>query len=350
MDPEADTPPTFFTAEDIRLAGVLADHSGWAYPGLFLQFLPHAIRERERGSKLYHAFRAQQSLPHVLEETARFCGEVMQELAAQDIRCRTVQYDEATVTCRQKERLWKGMGLEETLREEIPAVRIDMIKSVLFQYISQGTEKYILACTLPQSQVSMAELRAELGLSPDEAKSLTVKRLDTVDLFNVTGKETGALSPLMAPSKVQELAAVYFTEDLRYDAQEHPEKFYDVALTPQESIFVNAEKLFGLLRQRSDRYQSSAVFDDTVPFEVTQWKVKPVDMARAGVNYLFTETRVRYKGQEYVIKNPPLEGKVVAMPFPREYEWMKTHRVELPLTYGMVERRYEIEKGEGGAV
>ena len=347
MDPEAGLSPVGFTREDVELASLLADHLGPAYPGLFLQFLPSAIQERETGSRLYHAFRAQQSLSKVLEETAAFGEEIIHDLTAQGIPYRMIQYDEATVTCREKERLWKRMELEETLREELPAVRVDMIKSVLFQYISQGTEKYILACTLPQRQVSTTELRAELGLSPDEARSLTVKRLDLVDLFNLTGKETGALSPLMAPSKVEELAAVYFTEDLLFDAQAHPEKLYDVTLTPQASMFVNADTLFGLLQRRSDRYRSSAVFDDTVAFEVTDWKVKPVDVARAGVNYLFTETKVRYKGQEYVIKNLPKEGKVVAMPVPLEHEGMKTQRVELPLTYGMVERRYERENREG---
>src|SRR3989338_3654811 len=127
-------PAVCFTEEDVDLAGRLADQINSADPGLLLQFLPLAVRERETRSELYRAFHAQQSLPSVLAETAQFCREIMRDTAGQ-VRY-MVQYDEATVTSREKERLWGQMGLEEAIRAEMAHVKVDMIKSVLFHYNS----------------------------------------------------------------------------------------------------------------------------------------------------------------------------------------------------------------------
>ena len=102
--------------------------------------------------------------------------------------------------------------------------------------------------------------------------------------------------------KLSAIDGIYFAEDLMQDAQKHPTRLYDVPLTKQHSVLVNAADLFSVLQQRSQKYRTNSAREGNIPLEVTDWKVRDVEAERTGVSHLFTGTKVRFRGQEYMIK------------------------------------------------
>ncbi|HLD79716.1 MAG TPA: hypothetical protein VJA18_04090 [Candidatus Nanoarchaeia archaeon] len=266
-----------------------------------------------------------------------------------------VQYFDETITCLDKLRFWEETGFKKDFAREckIAPDNIGMIKTILFSYLSGGQEKYFLVSTLAEKRIDFNEVRVELGLSTEEAQTLDYKAGDAT-LEAITGKKRGAVSPLLDPEYLHKVSAVYFTRDLMDDATKCPEKRYDVPRSRSISEFWHGVALFTLLRQRSSQYKTAGDFEKEL--QVTAWKVKKIDQERAGYNFLFGGTIVKYRGQEYQLTNPPMRKEgfdrkrkelgCAAFPISRtedgtiEYEYTDRgkKRLILPIPYELLEQ------------
>lgn len=339
------TNPRPFTAQQVRLAGMLADatgeRTGLFGPGLFFQVFTYVLQHDERFNDLLKQIRALDEIKQNTRKDTALIHDVLNSLETQESRYQLIQYQRETVSCRQKERLWEEMDLKKGLAFHLgKPIPLGMMKSIVMKYEREGEERYIVACTLADKLVDAKELRVEFGLSGAEYKTLTHQGIDDISLLLLTGKEKGEIGPLMIDRKLSAIEGVYFAEDLMQDAEKHPSKLYDVPLTKQHSLFVNAHDLFQVLRQRNQKYRANSAREGNIPLEVTDWKVRDVVLERAGVSHLFTGTKVRFRGQDYMIKNPPKEAGCIALPIPLEADGIRNQRVVLPISYSMMEERY----------
>ena len=335
-----------FSSADVRLAGMLADvaseRTGLWGPQLFLAAFNYVLQEGESSRDIRRQAQMLEEVGQNTREYSTLVHNVLDGLQKKGSRYQLVQYPQETVSCREKERLWQAMDMRNDLASHLGhRAPLGMVKSIVMKYQREGEEKYIVACTLPDKLVDPKELRVEFGLSREEYKSLTHQRIDDISLLLLTGRERGEIGPLMIDKKMSEVEEVYFAEDLMADAQRFPTKLYDVPLTKEHSLLVNAAHLFQVLREINPKYRTNSAREENVPLKVLEWKVRDVDQARAGVPHLFTGTTVRFRDREYVIKNPPKEAGCVALPIPLEVDGIRNQRVVLPISYRMLEERYK---------
>ncbi len=214
------------------------------------------------------------------------------------------------LACADKIRLWEKIDFKRKLAIEcgIRPEDIGMIKTMLFSYLHQDKEKYLLVSTLAEKQVDYDEMRVELGLSGEEVHSIKHK-LNDETIESISGRKRGAVSPLLEPEYLHKIEAVYFTHDLLKDAAKFPEKIYDVPRSFSVSEFWNAEALFNSLRQKSAKYKTAGDFETEL--EISELRKKELDPAKAGYQFLFGGTIIKYRGQEYQITNPPMRKEEV---------------------------------------
>lgn len=337
--------PRPFTSVDVRLASALADattkKTGLWGPALFLRAFEYVLQDEEDLEDARKHLQALEEFDQNMREYSTLIHNVLDALKGQKSRYELVQYPQETVSCREKEKLWKEMDMRQSLASRLGhRVPLGIMKSMIMRYQREGEERYIVACTLPDKLVDTKELRVEFGLSGDEYRSLTHRDIDDISLLLITGRDRGEIGPLITDRKMSGIEGVYFAEDLMQDAEQHPTKLYDVPLTKEHSILVNAQDLFSVLRKQSEKYRTNSAREGNVPFEVLEWKAKEVDPREAGVRYLFTGTSVRFRGREYELRNPPKEVGCVALPIPKEEDGMRTQRAVLPISYTMLEQRY----------
>lgn len=260
-----------------------------------------------------------------------------------------VDYPYETITCKQKFALWEEDGIRDKIRSHHGShYHVDIVKSLLLRYQRENQEHYIIACTLASQKVDFNELRVEFGLSRHEAESLNYQSLDESVFMSQTGCRRGEITPLIAEDKQDNVDGIYFTRDLMIDAMDHPHKLYDFPLDLQQSLFVNAANLFYFLRPRSNKYRTSSDLEGVVPFEVIRWNVKEVVPEKSGYPFIFTDTEIEFREQEYRLKNPRKNGGCIALPFSRtkegsivfENHGMKIQRVVLPINYEILLNSY----------
>lgn len=253
------------------------------------------------------------------------------------------KYPRSFSSCAAKLEYWRSNGLRNQLYE------LEMIKTILFSFQREGQEKYILASTLGQERIDLNELRVELGLSGPEATTISYD-IDDDTIKAVTGKRRGAVSPFVTNENID----IYFCRDLLRDMRADS-KSYDIPLSLKSSVFLKAADLYALVKKNN--YEVPGEFEDALPLEITDLKVKSVDASRAGYALQFAGTQVRYRGQEYEIKNPRMKKEetprrrkeigTIALPLTKiegkvEYEMTERgrKRVLLPLDYETLENAY----------
>jgi len=236
------------------------------------------------------------------------------------------------------------MWNEQGVQTQFPS-GLGMIKSILLRYVHKGDERYILACTTSDKNVDLNELRREFRLSETEFRTLTHRGIDETDLVGIVGHSVGEVGPLLVNPKVEELDGIYFTPHLISEAIGSPQKVYDVPLSHESALLVNAVDLFSVLREKSRKYRTDPKIEiklygiDSL-LKVTEWKVQEDKDPHSEREFRFDGTRVRFRGQEYVIRNPRSKECIATVPREQNEEGL-SQRVMLPVDYGIMVRLYE---------
>lgn len=217
----------------------------------YLRLLNLVLGQRESLADFYKIDRARQEAEQLAKETTLLTNEVSAALRNRDIPFKAVIYNRETRTCDEKAAYWQ----ENEFEMQFPK-GIGIMKSLLFKYKARGRDHYIMVCTLGDHRVDTEELKIELRMSGQQAKSLVIPLFDNTDLLLKIGQEQGAVSPLLSPRKLAGLECVYFTGALMKDALEHPQKVYDVPLTRAAALLVNPAPLFSVLNGRSEKYRT----------------------------------------------------------------------------------------------
>lgn len=239
----------------------------------------------------------------------------------------------------EKQRMWKNDKFAQEMKHN-HGVDIDILKSILFRYSSENGPKYIIANTLAGHRVDQGELRVELGLNRMEAESLAPAATHEELIFKAFALE-GCVRPIVPWSKLDGLVGIYFTRDLLSDATKNPHKVYDIAMTLDSSIFVNAFSLWGTLRQIHRVYRGPSDLEaGELPLSIESWKNRQCDLQSAGVPSDFSGTVVTFRGQPYVIWNPRKKGLTLARPGPLERNGERMQRVMLPFGYNTLFKMY----------
>lgn len=345
------TPARFIDHRHLVVLSVVADEyrnryvGGGPIPhevsfGLLGRVLEFEERKPKEFREMYRVFRAKEGLER---RTRDFAGKVQEVVTALETAGKPVylyQYDRETTTCSEKEKMWKEQGFQK----QFPS-GLGMIKSVLFKYAREGEERYILACTTSNKTIDLGELRVEFGLSGSESRTLTHRGIDETDLTGIVGQELGEVSPLLVKPNVEELDGIYFTADLMTEARGSPQKMYDVPLTHEAALLANAADLFSVLRDRSSKYRTDPkieiqLYGMDALLKVTEWKVQEDKDPHSEREFRFDGTVVKFRGQEYVIKNPRSKECIATIPRERNEEGL-SRRVMLPIDYGTMARFYE---------
>ncbi len=280
------------------------------------------------------------------------------EPAASPLESVLVEYFSDTTTCLDKLRFWKEIDFKRKLAAEcnFKPEHLGMVKTILFSYLSDDREHHFLVSTLAEKQVDYDEVRVELGMSGEEAQSLKHKLSDTT-IEAITGKKRGAISPLLDAEHLHKIETIYFTHDLMRDALKHPEKRYDLPRSLSISEFWNAATLLKYLQQKSSQYRTAGDFENELSLKVAakDWKIKKIDLEKAGYSYLFGGTTVSYQAQTWRLPTPPMtkdgvdrkrkEIACIAFPVSRtekgmisyEYTERGRKRLILPITYESLE-------------
>ena len=181
------------------------------------------------------------------------------EFARREKVCAHVRYPKSTITIAEKRELWESMGFARSVQEGLGnQYGLSMVKSALLTYQHAGEEHYLIACTLPDERVETKAIGRDLGLSNKERKRMHFAELDVAPLVLLTGThQVGSISPLLSPRKLAEFSAVYFSDGLIGEAREHPTRLYDVPISPDNSLLVNAATLFDVLQGRDAKYTTT---------------------------------------------------------------------------------------------
>ena len=289
---------------------------------------------------MYRVARALESLEQRTNDFSGVVKEIITALRLAGKEFHLVQYGHETTSCKEKEQMWD----RECFQTQFPS-ELGMVKSMLFRYARKADERYILACTTSDTNVNLKELSEEFRLSGAESRTLTHKGIDEKDLIGIVGLYVGEVGPLLVNPRVEELDGVYFTSHLMSEALSSPKKVYDIPLSHESALLVNAVDLFSVLRARSRKYCTNPkieiqLYGMDVLLKVTEWKVQEDKDPHSDKEFRFDGTKVIFRGEEYVIKNPRKSECIATIPG-KENEEGLSQRVMLPVDYGTMTRLYE---------
>lgn len=282
-----------------------------------------------------------------------------------------LDYKVETVACGEKRALWDGGAVAHV---NLPAEQLAILKSLLLSFRQDDGLHYIMVCSTEEDgKIDFDEVRQELGLRGASLQFASPGIFS--EGYLPTGQRAGEVGPLLSPEGLAVVDSVYFTAAVLRDAEAHANRLYDVPLTRDRSLLVNARDLFLVLVCQSNRYRTARALEggivenrslsfiprDRVPetqeprqlplpltddVVVTHWNVHlSEEQARC---YVFAGTDVLCSGQRYRLRNPGATS-CIALPFTvgehgeRKYEHIgtRTRRVTLALGYDRLAELYE---------